>query len=314
MKHSNSSLLLALVIVMAQFTNSVAGQSGIAGAFADVGLGLRPLGMGGAYTALANDENSPRWNPALLAGILDPIAGFCWAKQFSVIDYNYASLVYPIHEGLGVGGYFVSAGDDVYRETTIGFSGGANGKVFNLPEMFSFGSTLKIYTTSFGNDASGGANRVTGSSAGYGLDLAISAKMTDKISFAVVGHDLVNAISWDTSVKGKYSEGLPRQLVIAGGYQDDKMALSLDFQPSFYDDVPSRFGVGTELTVFGVIKPRVGVMQNMSSEDPNRWVTFGIGVDMQPAWLGPIKIIKFGYTHLFHDIDSTPRVGLTIGW
>ncbi len=41
--------------------------SGRPGAFADIGLGLRPLAMGGAYIALAADENGARWNPAMLS-------------------------------------------------------------------------------------------------------------------------------------------------------------------------------------------------------------------------------------------------------
>jgi len=315
MKNQSTILRLSLALALVCAGNADAADlSGISGSFADIGLGLRPIGMGGAYTALASDENAARWNPSLLANVYDPIAGFSWAKQFNVVGYSYIAAAYPIGEVLGVGAYFISAGDEVYRETTIGLSAGVAGTKFKLPEMFSFGGTVKIYTSSFGNDESGGVNRVTGSAFGYGFDLAASAQVTDEIVLSVVGKDLVNTISWDSSVDGKYDEGVPRAIVFAGAYQDDQMAISFDLQPSFYSDAPGRFGVGTELTMFGVIKPRVGMMQNLGSSDANRWVTIGMGINLEPKWLGPIRIINFGYTHMLHDIDSAPRVGLTIGW
>ena len=38
-------------------------------AFSDIGLGARPMGMGGSFVALANDANSVFWNPAGLSQV-----------------------------------------------------------------------------------------------------------------------------------------------------------------------------------------------------------------------------------------------------
>jgi len=321
MKRSISSIsgIVAAVLLTASFV-SAGDVSGIPGAFADVGLGLRPLGMGGAYTALAVDENAVRWNASLLGDVLDPTAGFSWAKQFGVISYNYASIAYPISDiGLGVGGYIISAGDEVYRETTIGIGAGVTGDNLHLPENLLLGSTLKIYVANFGQDADGGADRVEGSASGFGLDLAASWRVSDELIFALVGRDLINTVSWtsdnaDHSTKGSYSEGVPRVIDIAGAFQDEKFAVSFDVQPSLYSDVLTRVGFGFEFAMLKIFKPRLGLSQNFGSGDPNRQVSIGLGIDLDPTFTGPIRQIKFGYTHLIQHIDSTPRVGLTVSW
>ena len=38
--------------------------SDIPAAFADIGYGARPMGMGGAFLAIADDANAVMWNPA----------------------------------------------------------------------------------------------------------------------------------------------------------------------------------------------------------------------------------------------------------
>jgi hypothetical protein len=84
--------------------------------------------------------------------------------------------------------------------------------------------------------------------------------------------------------------------------------------PSLYADTPGRFQLGTEFTFWGAVKPRFGLAQNMSSTDLNRWLTAGLGIELKPTFMGPIQVFNFGYSHLFHDIDGSPRVGLTLGW
>lgn len=294
--------------------------SGIPGAFADVGLGIRPLGMGSAYTALAMDEHAVRWNPSLLGEVLDPSAGFSWTKQFNIIDYNYISIAYPVSDiGLGVGGYFISSGDEIYSETTIGLGAGMTGDNLKLPDNLLLGSTVKIYLADYGNDQAGGVERVTGSAAGFGLDLAASWWINEEFIIALVGRDLINTLSWDSdnidhSTKGSYSEGVSRVIDIGGAFQDDQIAISFGIQPSLYSDVPTRLGFGFEFIMLKAFKPRVGLSQNLGKTEANRQVSIGLGIDLEPSFTGPIRQIKFGYTHLIHDIDSTPRVGLSIAW
>jgi len=300
--------------------------SGIGGAFADIGLGLRPLGMGGAYSALAADENAARWNPALLDAVKDPIAGFTWTKQFNLIQYNY--LAAALTNGFGC--YAISAGDDVLRETTIGLGFGINAPRIKIPiDNLRIGVTAKILFASFGNnsDEDGGEDRVTGSSFGYGLDIGFHYQASETVSLALVSRELVNNINWDTSIEGeeeaaadeatretKYSEGLPQSLIVAAAYEKEKLALAVEYHVGLYGDVSDRIVFGAETVIFKIVRPRMGFAQNLTSGNPNQWITAGLGMEFQTQSLGPIREVKFGYTHLFHHIDFSPRVGLVIGW
>ncbi len=318
----NGSILYRLTVIIlfaGSLTQvSAAGLSGHPGAFADVGLGLRSIGMGGAYSALAGDENAARWNPAMLTEVLGYNAGFTWTRQFSLIDYHYLAFAVPIERdrpGLGVGGYVVTAGDDVYRETTFALSAGVGAAKLKLPVPdLNFGVTVKMRTVNFGSNADGGDDRVTGDALGYGMDIGLHYRFTPAVSAALVMRDLVNDIKWSSSVRGDYCEGVPRRLVLAAAVEKEKLVLGMEYQPGLYGDVPDRMRVGGEFTLLGILRPRFGLAQDLASGDVNRWITLGLGIELTSSFLRPFRKVSVGYTHMLHEIDPTPRVGLAITW
>ncbi|MFH0948653.1 MAG: UPF0164 family protein [Elusimicrobiota bacterium] len=94
-------------------------------AFKDSGWGTRPVGMGGAFTAVADDASGILFNPAGLARLKQMELDFMYAKLYTGLDavdlgLNYAAAVYPIRE-LGSFGLnwanFVSL--ERYREDTV---------------------------------------------------------------------------------------------------------------------------------------------------------------------------------------------------
>ncbi|MBM3328916.1 MAG: hypothetical protein FJY67_05505 [Calditrichaeota bacterium] len=312
---------ILVMLISAAPMAQAAGLSGRPGAFADIGLGLRPLGMAGSYSALASDENAARWNPAMLAEVEDWSAGFSWAKQFNLISYNYIALAAPQAVGnAGLGAYVIASGDEVYNETTIGLAAGMPLEGFGLPIPGNAGAGLKYLNSSFGSNSDGGADRVQGSANGFGLDLAWHWRPLEEASFAVVIHDLVNVLSWDRRIEGStpssktYSEGVPTTMVLGLAWQLEAATFSSEYRPGLYGDVADRFIIGGEFSFWSVVKARFGLGQNMSGSDRNRWVTLGLGIEIEPSYLGPVQSVRFGYTHLVHDIAATPRVGLTLSW
>jgi len=306
-------VFLALIMCSGSQAQELAGN---AGAFVDIGLGLRPLGMAGAYSAIADDENAARWNPAALSVITDPSSGFTWTNQFVQDIHNYISLSYPQIMGMGVGVYGISSGDDVYSEVTIGIGVGVSADKVKIPiENLHLGISFKYFSTSFGNDEEGGDERITGSSAGYGIDIGMLYRHSKVLSLALVLRDGLNDINWDSSSPaGKYSEGLPRRLVFAIGWEREKSTIALEYHPGLYSDVKDRAVFGAEVIILQVFRPRFGFAQNFTSGYTNKWITFGLGIELASERLGPIRNVSFGYTHMLHEIESTPRVGLSIGW
>ncbi len=308
-------LILFAALLFSITTGWAQELSGRPGAFADVGLGLRALGMGGAYSALASDENGARWNPSLLADIQDYNSGFTWTKQFSLIDYHYLAFAMPVADKFGCGTYVITAGDDVYRETTIGLAGGIAASRLSVPiDNLNFGLTVKILMASYGNNSDGDEDRVTGDAFGYAFDAAVHYQVSDCISTALVMRDVVNNIDWNSSVKGDYSEGTPRTLALAWAMVKEKFTLGMEYHPGLYSDVKDRVVVGGELVWLKIFRPRFGFAQDLTSGETNRWVTLGFGIELTSDFLRPFDKVQFGYTHMLHEIDPSPRVGLSMVW
>ncbi|MCK5076294.1 MAG: hypothetical protein KAR38_07955, partial [Calditrichia bacterium] len=66
--------LISITIVFCLFNifNTVSAQTkedAFAISYGELGVGIRAIGMGGAYTALANDYSALYWNPAGLASV-----------------------------------------------------------------------------------------------------------------------------------------------------------------------------------------------------------------------------------------------------
>lgn len=109
-------LLAAFIIIQA-----AAAQA----AFLDPGFGARPMGMGGAFTAVADDINAPLYNPA---GVFLPesnLAGFMFARLYTGLDdvdmgLQHAAFIYPTQNAGSFGltwDRFASAAE--YRQDTL---------------------------------------------------------------------------------------------------------------------------------------------------------------------------------------------------
>jgi hypothetical protein len=67
-----------------------------AGEFMSLGVGGRAIGMGGAFTAVANDVTAGYYNPAGLANLNYPQITLMHAEQFgALVNYDYGAIVIP---------------------------------------------------------------------------------------------------------------------------------------------------------------------------------------------------------------------------
>lgn len=92
------SLICVLIAIFPYFANA---------AFTEIGAGARPLGMGGAFSAVADDANATLWNPA----------GLCQLSHFQL-----STMAVKLY-GLDVGSQFISlCSGDLWESGAIGVS------------------------------------------------------------------------------------------------------------------------------------------------------------------------------------------------
>lgn len=120
---------------------------GAVAAFNDIGVGARPLGMGGAFVALADDGNAASYNPAGLGYINAAHLSLTTAQRFrGLINYNHISGIMPLRSvgsfGASIG--ILSEDSEVYKERTVTIS---YGKI--LLEKFALGLNLRSFSNRF---------------------------------------------------------------------------------------------------------------------------------------------------------------------
>ena len=92
-KHVVSTILMLLSLCQGAQAQSVAKY---AGEFLAIGVGGRALGLGGAYSALANDVTAGYWNPAALTRINYPEVMLMHDERFAgLLNYDYGGIAIP---------------------------------------------------------------------------------------------------------------------------------------------------------------------------------------------------------------------------
>jgi tetratricopeptide (TPR) repeat protein len=157
-------------------------------AFTETGLGVRPLGMGGAFVALADDNSAITFNPAGLGQIGRTEFAAAYDKLYAglgddSLGRGYVSYVYPSRSygALAVNLAFLHT--PLYKETTVTFGYGKPiGPLYlglNTKGLFTYFKE-NVYTQLdplFSNDNT--------SSNGLALDLGMIYKLTNSLSFGL---------------------------------------------------------------------------------------------------------------------------------
>jgi len=136
--------------------------------FLKIGVGPRAVGMGGAFTATANDITAMYWNPGGLAGLVTNEATFNHVKWFADISVDYAAVSFHLGE-FGTLGAFVNVEsmDDMLVRTEanpegtgehFGAGAFAAGVSYarNLTDRFSIGFNVKFVSEYIWNMSANG--------------------------------------------------------------------------------------------------------------------------------------------------------------
>lgn len=297
--HAAAALVLLLLAGGAARAQSSAGADAFD--FLRLDANARPVGMGGAYTALATDANALLYNPAGLARVSANEATFMHNQYAQGVGQQYVGVA--LKRGLGFQLNYASLGD--VPRTTISQPGGAGSRLSvsdlslgagygrALTSDLAVGGGVKYVSESLGD--------VTAN--GYAADFGGLYRMTD-VKGLTLGASLLNV---GPMVKfASRSEKLPTTVRAGAAYAlklpRNDVTLAADLTKGLTDKI--RLGLGAETLVDGQFAARFGFT---TRNDAGLGVTFGLG------WAGK----KFGADYAFvplGDLGNAHRISLTLRW
>lgn len=273
--------------------------------FLKIEPGTRPMGMGGAFTGVADDINAVSWNPGGLFQVKKREAIVIHTAWLEKLNHEYAAFVNPLGNRFTYGFSVVYFGtNDIDRRTEAGISDG-KARVQNysaagtcgikLHDQLGLGATVKYIAMKLDKNES----------AGVAFDIGVLQKITSRLSLGVVGQNIGGKIKIDST-----AEKLPWSVKVGIGYHmvEDKLLLSTDVD--FPNDRELKFHFGSEYKFNKFFTVRAGY-EDVGSLGNSSGLSAGISVyeDVLDEIL-ELKM-KFDYSWLyFGNLGSTHRLAV----
>jgi len=300
--------LLTITCLINQAITIFAAVGKTGAVFLQEDIGARTLGMGSAFTALADDSSGINFNPAGLDYVTYPELTMMYEKSFLDSYYGYVGYLKPLRDNgtLGIGVMIFDGGnielnyldgrtEKVKMEQdmvwTLGYGRSLSFVPFlgNLGEMIFFGANAKLIKSTLGEKYT--ANAIAGD---FGL---LFRTIDSKVS---IGMAVQN---YGTELKYKeINEMLPRNIrggiaLVLKQWEENTLLSTLDYVRTVNE--PAKIHLGTELRLFKNFAVRAGYKIGYN---PNVF-TFGLGVLAYK--------IQLDYGYLSSEIDTTHHISIT---
>jgi hypothetical protein len=259
------------------------GTSG--GSFLNLGVGARAIGMGEAYTALADDVSSLYWNPAGIALLNQSEASFTYNPYLQDLSYQNAAVAVPLENGgLGASVSYLSYGkiqgfDEAGTPTSNvnAYSGVATLGGAWLGDFWSAGINVKGIQQSLAD------TKATGVAADLGATLVYPQEVLGgTLRGALVLRNLGTGLKYINQ-----SDPFPRQWrvgVAALEMMDRKLNLSLDYGKE--RNIDGSVYAGAEYWLMKMLALRTGYA---GSHTEGNGIRAGVGVKF--------KDLSFNYAY-----------------
>lgn len=260
-----------------------------------MGIGARSLGLGGAFTAIADDGTSTIWNPAGVSAVDDLTITLSSAPMSLDRQHNFIGLIKRVGNG-GIGLSVVNAGvDDINEYNAAGVRTGSFNQSSNAYAL-SYGHNLgpvsvglsgRLLMDSFGDHSS---------ASGFGgADIGIlGSNAADTFSYGVAARNLGGAVG---------DNELP--ILVAGGLAYRVLhkhiaTFSVDVEHQIVDlpESATSLHLGTEYLIAKTFAIRGG--SKLTSDRTQFFVGFGVNV-------GGLQLdyaMKAIESTVYDDIDS----------
>ncbi len=293
------TILTLLFTVSAAFAQNLTKTGTSAAPFLKIGVGSRAIGMGGAFTATADDITAMYWNPGGLANMYAREATFNHVRWFADVNLDYAAFATYLPD-VGTLGIFVDvlSMDEMLVTTTDSpegtgerFNAGAMaiGISFarNLTDQFSIGFNAKYLREYLWNM----------SATGVAVDIGILYKIP-------VLNELRLAASISNFGTTMKLEGRDNLLITQVGGGEGNL-INTDIQLDPYD-LPLLFRVGVAADVIKADESRLtAAVDAVHPNDNTEYLNTGV----EYAW-NEIVFLRGGWKSLF---ERDTEQGFTAG-
>ena len=199
-------------------------------AFENIGIGAKPMGMGGAYTAQADDTNAIIWNPAGLADISKREIGLSYLELYGLVGYSFIAYAHHIGNIGTIAGSLSGSNDseDSYQEVALNISAARQIMKSSRPDVSGFGSNLSLgFNLKYLKSRANIGEIKVGSGSGCAIDLGLLYNLRDKLRFGISLPNLLSYIAYNreelkNALAHQYSESLFREYHLG-------LAVNLDF-------------------------------------------------------------------------------------
>jgi hypothetical protein len=238
-----------------------------------IGIGARPIGIGEAFTAIANDSNSIYWNPAGLGFQIKAQTSFTHISSFADTNYEFLSFNTPIGKNSNIGfslayfSYGTLPGWDEYGNTSKEFTAGdiLTGISFGhrTSERFALGITVKLIN-SWISDYSASI---------LASDIGSLYKISDNFSTAIN----IQNIGFGKLTFNTEGDTLPLNFKIGIAYKPTNYLL-FPADLNITTDKTLNFGFGGEYTYHSIFDFSLRTGYKISSAYKNNLLTIGFGI------------------------------------
>jgi len=280
-------LILLISLLAGTVSPANADSAGQAGAFLKMGVGARALGMGSAFTAVADDSTAAFWNPAGLALLQKSEASFMHANLSLDRKYNFFNYAHVLKDKdgkskgvaalsyirFGIDGIpetrmanrrtdgLALVGDEPATDPDGAYTAGKNVYIFDYFED-SETCTFGTYARRLAERFYGGVNLksirqslFTNSADSWGLDLGFMYKPSEKGSVGLSIRDIGETLEWDTA--SGHSDRVPVTTTLGVAYKP-RSNVTLAADVNKVQDLNAKFRAGAEVWLKDYAALRLG--------------------------------------------------------